>query len=400
MKRYLALAGGLLALGMTAAVVWRSLNQPDDDDDARYARGETEVEVVNLAGARLSLHGAGNVLGHDRRVALPEAGTAGGQRLWLAPGRFFLRADIGATTLWYPIPLAGYRSGPDEDGLFRITVRNAPERLPPVAGYPGASYLYIPAGTFLLGDSRSPRESHHVWLPAFFVAAFEVTNGEFREFLSDPGGYGSSKHWTEAGWRWRSSAATSSTAALKPGSAEYDRFGMEDQPVVWVTWFEADAYCSWLTTRSGEGQWLFTLPGEAEWEKVARGPEGFDYALGMQVSDADAPLYNWGRNPSSDTTLVGVEGTRLRYTPNRYGAYHLTGNALEWTRSVFLPYNREKPYEDGPGSAREASGRRVARGGSWYSGSNAYLLNSYRDAFQPEHSSQELGFRIIAKRLP
>jgi formylglycine-generating enzyme required for sulfatase activity len=95
-----------------------------------------------------------------------------------------------------------------------------------------------------------------------------------------------------------------------------------------------------------------------------------------------------------------MKWTRLRYAPNRYGAYHLTGNALEWTRSVFIPYNREKPYEDGPRNARAASGRRVARGGSWYSASNAYLLNSYRDAFQPEHSSQELGFRVVAKQLP
>lgn len=400
MKRGAPVIKAGVAAAALLAAAWWFLPASEDDDDARYMRGETEVEFANPAGAGLSLFRAGDMAGEMRSMDLPQVGGGTGQRIWLGPGRYALRADMGGATFWFSIPLTGYRSGPDEDGLFRLTIRKAPDETGLPTGSPASPYVPIPAGTFLLGDPKNPGEAHHVWLPAFLVAVFEVTNGEFREFLADPEGYGSRRHWTAAGWEWHASEATTVTAALKRDSRDYGRFGLPDQPVVWVSWFEADAYCAWLTARKGGGRWLFTLPTEAEWEKVARGPESFDYAQGMRMSDAEAGLYNWRRNPSSDTTLVGVTASRLRYLPNRFGAYHLTGNALEWTRSLSIPYSRKKPYEDDARNAAAGSGRRVARGGSWYSASNAYLLNSYRDAFQPEHSSQELGFRAVAKRLP
>jgi len=227
-----------------------------------------------------------------------------------------------------------------------------------------------------------------------------MTNAEFRRFAEDAGGYTNDSNWTERGMRWREGGVSRTTAGLRPSDPEYPRFGRDDEPVVWVNWFEATAYCTWLTRRIGGGTWLYQLPTEAEWEKSARGPESFDFMLGMQVSDADADLYNWRKNPGADTTVVGTAATRGRDLANTYGIYHLTGNALEWTRSQFVPFNRDNPYRDDARNGPAGDGRRVARGGSWYSASNAYLAVTYRDAFQPEHSSQELGFRVVARRLP
>lgn len=52
-----------------------------------------------------------------------------------------------------------------------------------------------------------------------------------------------------------------------------------------VNWFEANAFCHWLTQKLGGGRWIFGLASEAEWEKAARGPDNFDYGLGMNISN-------------------------------------------------------------------------------------------------------------------
>ena len=151
------------------------------------------------------------------------------------------------------------------------------------------------------------------------------------------------------------------------------------------------AFCVWDGGR---------LPTDAEWEKVARGPDGFDYALGMTISDDEVSLYNWRKNPGASVTVVGIQSTRDSYMPNRYGIYHLTGNVAEWSQSVNVPYNRDHPYLEDERNHDETPGLRSARGGSWYSAAISYLYIPYRDAFQPEHCNQELGFRIVAKALP
>jgi len=154
-----------------------------------------------------------------------------------------------------------------------------------------------------------------------------------------------------------------------------------------------------LTKKIGNGRWTFALPTEAEWEKVARGPDNLDYALSMSLSDDEVKLYNWKKNPDAPITVVGIKETPTSYKPNRYGLYHLTGNVVEWTQSIFLPFNQQHPFvnEDHRRHDPDLPGQRVARGGSWYSASNAYLYIPYRDAFQPEHCSQDIGFRIVAR---
>jgi serine/threonine-protein kinase len=246
--------------------------------------------------------------------------------------------------------------------------------------------------TFLNGE--------RIWLPVFFIARFEVTNAEFAEFLSDALGYASDSNWTAAGRDWKAANLSKTSVALKPADAEYKRFGQPDQPVTGVTWFEAQAYCGWLTKKFGRGRWLFSLPSEAEWEKAARGPDCFDFALSRSLSDGEVNLYNWKKNPGAEVTVVGAGASQTNYRPNRYGIYHLSGNVVEWTNSVALPFNRERPYLDAERNREGVNESRVARGGSWYSASIALLYIPYRDSFQPEVSHHDLGFRIVAGPLP
>ena len=258
----------------------------------------------------------------------------------------------------------------------------------------------MPGGNFLIGDSRNPGEAHFVWTGTFFTSILEVTNGEFRRFLAAPDGYADSRNWTGSGWEWKTSNPTLTTAALSKDDAEYERFGRDELPVVLVTWFEAHAYARWLTRTAGSGRWWFRLPTEAEWEKAARGPDNFDYGLGMNLSEREAPLYNWKKNPGAAVAMVGLERSRAEYRPNRYGVFHASGNAAEWTQSVFRPYNRDTPYRDDDRNADEMPGLRVTRGGSWYSATVVRLHVAYRETFQPNLSSNDLGFRLVAVRLP
>lgn len=387
-RAWLLVAAVVLAVGVVLALFWNA----NDDRQTRWQRGETELVISPLPDVRLALFKAGKNLSD----ASPIAGVA--EKRWLPGGNYFLRVDAQGGVLFYPIPLAG---GPREsDEPFVITVRPFPTEFPPKLFPSQPEYVFIPSGTFLLGDRLNPREPHYVWLTGYFIGSFEVTNEEFRAFLFAPDGYASDPNWTTAGLRWRASGKSHASALLTPSDAKYKRFGQPDQPVTWVNWFEANAFCRWLTKKLGKGRWWYSLPTEAEWEKAARGPDSFDYGLGMTISDAEVPLYNWKKNPEAPVTVLGWKETLSSSLPNRYGLYHVTGNVAEWTQGVFIAYNRNRPYRDDERNHDDTPGLRVARGGSWYSAATSYLYIPYRDAFQPEHSSQETGFRVVVRRLP
>ena len=129
-------------------------------------------------------------------------------------------------------------------------------------------------------------------------------------------------------------------------------------------------------------------------------PDGFNYGLGNLISDAETPLYNWKKNPGVAVTVVGWEETKRSYHPNRYGMYHASGNVAEWTLSAFWPYNREKPSTDDKRNDPGLEDRRTVRGGSWYSATSASLYLPYRDAFQPHHRANDVGFRVVARPKP
>lgn len=358
----------------------------------RMATGEIEVRISSPA--PVALYRARDTLDTATRLEAPSAIQ------WLPPANYFAGVEHGGWTLWFPAPLAAQFRGPDRDGAFAITVRAPAFSAPPTLEEAPAGFVLVPAGPFLLGDSKNPGESHFVHVTTFFAGAFEVTNGEFRRFLADPRGYDTRENWTAEGWQWKLRDSSQATALLTPADDDFARFGPDDHPVVLVTWFEANAYARWLTHRLGGDRWLFRLPTEAEWEKAARGPDGFDYGLGTALSEPQAGVYNWRKNPGAEVTVVGFEETARRFRPNRYGVYHASGNAGEWIQSVSRPHNRKRPYRDDDRNLDATPGMRTTRGGSWYSATTSRLHLAYREEFQPELSSNDLGFRLVALPLP
>lgn len=389
---FFVLATLLAAIIAGAAIFVYQYLESERAEQVHYDRDETELVVVNTTGANLALFRAGRNL--DDTQPVPEFN---GERIWLTKENYFLQADQNGQSIFYPVPIQGYRSGTEKDGSFSVTIRPIPE--PPPSLLPDSKFVFIPSGHFLFGDRLNPNEPHLVWTQGFFIAQFEVSNAEFRQFLTAPDGYADESNRTEEGKKWKSRSTGSSSAKLVPNDAEFKRFGKDDQPVTQVTWFEAAAFCRWLTRKLGGGRWLYSLPSEAEWEKTARGPDNFDYPLARNLSDAEINLYNWKKNPLAEITVVGSGETPGNYRPNRYGVFHLGGNVVEWTRGLYRPFNREKPYQDDDRNREDLTGVRVVRGGSWYSASNALMYISYRDTFQPEISHNDLGFRIVVRSL-
>jgi formylglycine-generating enzyme required for sulfatase activity len=139
----------------------------------------------------------------------------------------------------------------------------------------------------------------------------------------------------------------------RPAYWDDSRFNGPNQPVVGLSWFEARAYCAWLSAQSGD---RYTLPAEAEWEAAARGRENRVYAYGDEY---DPGRCNTFESHIRGTTPVGVYPSG--YTPE--GVADLSGNVWEWTNTIYQDY----PYsaDDGREDDQDGVARRVLRGGSW-----------------------------------
>jgi formylglycine-generating enzyme required for sulfatase activity len=390
-KIYTAGAIAVILLILSAVFAVSQFRKKQEVESLRFKHQETEFIVSVPADVSFNLFRSGKDLNDFEKLKDVKESN-----LWLSPGNYFLGAKFpGGSEFYYPVSLLGYRLGPNESA-FAVTVRPQ-TTTPPTIANNIPEYAFVPAGTFLLGDRINPQEPHYVWLTSYFIGRFEVSNFEFRQFVGDSIGYNDPKNWDRAGLQWKGSHSNQSSALIQSEDPDYQRFGQPDQPVTRVCWHEANAYCKWLTRKYGKNQWLFSLPSEAEWEKAARGPDSFDYGLGMTLSDEQVALYNWKKNPDAAVTVIGNSETKRKFQSNRYGLYHASGNVVEWTQSIFRPLNRSKPYDEYECNRLDLSGSRVARGGSWYSASIALLYLPYRDAFEPDIRNHDLGFRIVAK---
>lgn len=153
------------------------------------------------------------------------------------------------------------------------------------------------------------------------------------------------------------------------------------QPVVGVCWYEARAYCAWLSAQTAKP---FRLPTEAEWEAAAHGRQGRYYAYGdhFQLNSS-----NTFESHIRRTTPIGIfpSGT----TPE--GCADMSGNVWDWTSSVFKRY----PYAitDGREDIHLTGIHRVLRGGSW-NDVQSYSRTACRFHYDPSTRYAFYGFRI------
>jgi len=198
--------------------------------------------------------------------------------------------------------------------------------------------ITVPAGPFTMG-TQSPRGRADEWpqrtvhVDAFVIDQVEVTNERYLAFVATTG--------------HRNPPNPYGTGALVSAK------GIEQLPVVQVTWYDAKAYCAWAKKR---------LPTEAEWEKAARGTDGRTYPWGND--EATSTRANYDREWVNEKTLYAVGSLPGGDSP--YGIKDMSGNAREWVQDWYDPdYYQNAPTTNPQGPDKGIV--RVIRGGSWHS---------------------------------
>ncbi|MEU0300885.1 ergothioneine biosynthesis protein EgtB [Streptomyces sp. NPDC006175] len=250
------------------------------------------------------------------------------------------------------------RSGP--------AVLDAPEPPEATGAVALPSEVLVPGGPFTMGTSTEPwaldneRPAHRREVAAFHIDTAPVTCGAYERFIED-GGYTEERWWAPEGWAMVREHDLGAPLFWHRDAGRWlrRRFGVTelvraDEPVLHVSWYEADAYARWAGRR---------LPTEPEWEKAAR----HDPVSGRSLR------YPWGdEDPTPERANLGQRHLRPAaagaYAAGRSpaGAGQLIGDVWEWTSSDFLPYPGfvAFPYREysevffGPG-------HKVLRGGSF-----------------------------------
>ena len=214
----------------------------------------------------------------------------------------------------------------------------------------------IPAGWFWMGSNDGPENEQpmrRVWVDAFEMGVFAVSNREYALFLEAAG------HEPPPFW-------------------QNPKLNAPNQPVVGPSWHDAGAYIEWLSEAVGAA---FRLPTEAEREKAARG-------------GLDRRAYPWG-----DALPANAEGGRHTplepvdaYAPNGYGLYGMASGVHEWCSDWYEPsYCAAAPERNPRGPA--AGERKAARGGSWRH-SVRFTRCAARSALAPDKRFSDFGFRL------
>jgi formylglycine-generating enzyme required for sulfatase activity len=265
---------------------------------------------------------------------------------------------------------------------------------------PGVKMIFvrIPAGQFVMGSNKGAPDNSPVAgtkiRKSFWMAEIEVTNEQYNALVPAHDSRYVDQHWKDH---------------TRPGYAA----NLPGQPVIRVSYEDAEAYCRQLSERTGLN---ISLPTEAQWEWACRAGSDDDFWFGnlntdfgkfenmadgqlnkMAVSGVDPqpmkkddywyPYYNFLPKEESVDDGNMIQSDSKRYEPNPFGLYSMHGNIAEWTRSDYLPY----PYKE---KAKQKSEYKTVRGGS-YIDRPKFAAAYARKAYYPWQRVHNVGFRVI-----
>ncbi|MGD2087156.1 MAG: formylglycine-generating enzyme family protein [Candidatus Aminicenantes bacterium] len=241
--------------------------------------------------------------------------------------------------------------------------------------------IFIPSGKFFRGTGESEirqlTNNHPDWNPqwlveetpqreiildSFYISKYEVTNKQYGNFLKDNPDY------------------------ERPGSWNDGNFNGPEQPVVGVSWYDAAAYCNWLSEKTKK---KYRLPTEAEWEKAARGTDGRFFPWGNEEPGLNKANFA-GQLHGTVSVKKNIQGI------SAFGLMNMAGNVSEWCADWYDENYYQLTNDRNPGGPATGK-RRVVRGGSWQD-NIFFMRTTARNSYPPDTKKESLGFRVV--RVP
>ncbi|OQY01340.1 MAG: hypothetical protein B6I26_04665 [Desulfobacteraceae bacterium 4572_130] len=216
----------------------------------------------------------------------------------------------------------------------------------------------IKAGKFLYGHDKIYENIDY----DYEIGLYPVTNKIYRKFINSHG-YFNKEFWDKSGWEWKDK-----NNIFQPQYISDKKFNDPYKPVIGVSFYEACAFCKWLSQNKNNG-FKYRLPNEKEWEKASRGNDGRVYPWGDEFDKNKCNTYE---SEIKKTTKVFTYSNGT----SPYGCYDMAGNVWEWTNSFYD--NNKDSY--------------VLLGGSFYNGSGVCRYAD-RNNNDPNNRISTVGFR-------
>jgi len=258
------------------------------------------------------------------------------------------------------------------------------------ANLPALDWVQIKPGPFMMGsDQITDADAYPDELPQFTctlirqpyrISRYPITIAQYQIFVN-AGGYSQAQYWTKAGWAWR-------TENQITGPEIYDGvFHAPNHPQVGVSWYEAVAFCAWLSEQMGQE---IRLPNEPEWERAARHTDGRIYPWGSGGDPA--------QHCNMDETGIGSPSA-VGIFPSGHavcGAADMVGNVWEWCSTQWQEDYTDYEQKVAHDPAGDIS--RGLRGGS-FSHHRDYVRCAYRFRHSPGSRISSVGFRVVSPGL-
>jgi formylglycine-generating enzyme required for sulfatase activity len=226
--------------------------------------------------------------------------------------------------------------------------------MPDAFTLPMLEWIDIPAGWAAL-----PFKEY--WVDAFRISKYPVTYAQFQAFIDAPDGFRNDELWQGL-----------AKCEMRPGKQAWP---IDNHPRETVSWYDACAFCCWLSEKTGLP---ITLPTEQQWQRAAQGDDGREYPWGNEF---DLSRCNTRENGINRTTPVDQYPNGV----SPCGVYDMGGNVWEWCLNEW-----ENPENTG----LAGSDIRALRGGSW-SGHQLNARCACRNLNLTDNRATIIGFRVV-----